>query len=225
MAIFHIISTFRNLAWSQLAARSLDPVRWMDAHENAAATAFNPRGQTLGIIGMGNIGYMIAVKAHTAFGMKIAYYDIYRKSASQEKAVEAKFYEDMDALLAASDCVLTATPFAGQVLITKERLTKFKDGARFVNIARGSLVDEDALVEALTSGKLKAAGLDVFANEPHVHPGLVKMENVTLTCHNAGASLDTHIGFEKLAMENIQGYLLEGKAKTAVNSHLIPSKI
>ncbi|KAI0880770.1 uncharacterized protein GGS22DRAFT_79985 [Annulohypoxylon maeteangense] len=222
MAIFHILSVFRNLAWSQLAARSGDPAQWTEAHKHATATSHNPQNHILGIIGLGNIGTVIARKAFACFGMKIHYFDVERKTASHEaEAGNAVFEATLDDLLGVSDCVVLATPFGGSVLIDSARLTKFKHGSRFVNIARGTLVDEDALVAALKSGQLHAAGLDVFANEPRVHPELCKMNNVTLTCHNAGGAIETNFGFERLAMENIEAFLLQGKALTPVNAHLI----
>lgn len=220
MAIFHILSVFRNLTWSHLAARSGDPAQWTEAHKYATMTSHNPRGQTLGIVGLGNIGFTIAQKAHAAFGLRIAYHDLEPKPAAA--AVQAAFYERLDDLLAAADCVVLATPYAGgKPLIDRERLAKFRPGARFVNIARGALVDEEALVESLRSGHLFAAGLDVFQNEPHVHPALCGMRNVTLTCHNAGGAIETNYGFERLAMENIEALLLRGQALTPVNAHLM----
>lgn len=221
MAIWHVLSVFRNLIWSAEAAKSGDVERFKEAHKHQQDTAFNPRGRTLGIIGLGNIGYTIAQKAWLGFGMKVLYHDIVRKSEEMEKAVGAIFYDNLDDMLAEADCTVLATPFFGEVLITAERLAKFKKGSRFVNIARGTLVDEDALLEALRSGHIFAAGLDVHANEPHVHPEFTRMRNVTLTCHNAGGAWDTASGFEKLAMENIEAFLLQGKALTPVNAHLI----
>jgi lactate dehydrogenase-like 2-hydroxyacid dehydrogenase len=170
---------------------------------------------------MGNIGYNIAKKAFLAFGMRIYYYDIVRKSKEQEESVDAIYCDTFDGLVGASDCVILATPFSGKKIIDAERLQKFKKGSRFVNIARGSLVDEDALITALRSGRLFAAGLDVQANEPHVHPGFAEMSNVTLTCHNAGGAMDTNIGFERLAMENIEKVLTGQEALTPVNKHLM----
>lgn len=111
--------------------------------------------------------------------MKIYYQDPYRKSKEQEEAVNASFCKDLSDLLAVSDCVVLATPFGGSKLITKETLAKFKKGSKFVNIARGSLVDESALVDALKSGHLSAVGLDVHANEPNVNKNLTQMNNVT----------------------------------------------
>lgn len=221
MAVWHILSVFRNLIWSAEAAKSGSAERFAEAHKHTQDTAYNPRGRSLGIIGLGNIGYTIAQKAFAAFGMKILYHDVVRKGKQQEEAVQAEFFAELDEMLGVSDCVVLATPFFGEKLITQERLGKFKKGSRFVNIARGTLVDEDALVEALQSGQLFAAGLDVHANEPHVHPGLTKMRNVTLTCHTAGGAWDTASGFERLAMENIEAFLLKGQALTPVNAHLV----
>ncbi|KAB8276865.1 hypothetical protein BDV30DRAFT_223870 [Aspergillus minisclerotigenes] len=224
MTIFLILSVFRNLAWSHQAAHSANPQAFADAHKNSPLTARNPRNHILGIIGLGQIGYMIAQKAHAAFGMKIAYHDLFRKSLEQESRVGATYYKDLESLLAVADCVVVATPFAGKTLLTLERFRQFKKGARFINIARGSLVDEEALVQVLDEGHLAAAGLDVHANEPYVHPRLVKHPRVMAMSHNAGGTVDTHIGFERLAMENIEGFLLNGKALTPVNAHLLKSK-
>jgi len=221
MAIFHILSVFRNLTWSHLAARSGDTEKWLDAHANATMTAHNPRGHILGIIGLGNIGYTIAQKAFAAFGMKIHYFDVVRKSRQQEEAIDATYIDNLESLLGISDCVLLATPFGGKKIIDAESLAMFKQGSRFVNIARGTLVSEDALVQALKSGHLFAAGLDVFENEPNIHPELCEMRNVTLTCHNAGGAIETNYGFERLAMENVEAMLLHGKSLTPVNAHLI----
>ncbi|KAI1338274.1 hypothetical protein F5Y15DRAFT_137378 [Xylariaceae sp. FL0016] len=224
MAIFHIISVFRNITWSALAARSGDPAQWAEAHKFVPVGSHNPRNHVIGIIGLGNIGYLIAKKAHACFGAKIHYHDIIRKSAEQEGLVQATYHDKLDDLLSVSDCVVLATPFGGEALINSERLAKFKKGSRFVNIARGTLVDENALVEALKSGHIFAAGLDVFQDEPNVHPELVKMRSVMLTSHNAGGAEETRHGFERLAMENIESLLLKGKALTPVNAHLMKTE-
>ena len=157
MAIWHILSVFRNLIWSAEAAKSGDVEQWRYAHKHQQDTAYNPRGRSLGIIGLGNIGFTIARKADAAFGMKILYHDIARKSREEEESVGATFYEQLDDMLGVADCVVLATPFFGSKLITRERLAKFKRGSRFVNIARGTLVDEEAVVEALKSGQIGRA--------------------------------------------------------------------
>ena len=156
--------------------------------------------------------------------MKILYTDLIRKNGEIEKSVDATFIKDLDELLGEADCVVVATPFSGQKLLTAEKFSKFKKGSRFINIARGSLVDEEALLSALESGQLVGAGLDVHADEPNVHPRLASHPKVMVMSHNAGGTVDTHIGFERLAMENIESFFKSGKALTPVNAHLIKGK-
>ncbi len=224
MALYHIISVFRNMTWSHLAARSLNTEQWLDAHHNAPILSHNPRGHTLGIIGLGNIGHAIAQKAFSAFGMRVLYNDVTRKSLKLEQAVQATFYEKLDDMLSVSDCVLLATPFSGRAIITPSTLSKFKPGSRFVNIARGSLVDEDALADAIESGHLSAAGLDVHAYEPRVSERLTKSWNVTVTSHSGGGAFETIVGFERLAMENVEAMLNGEPALTGVNGHLMKQR-
>lgn len=216
-AIWLILSTFRAFTWSHTAARSCDPARFSDAQKNIAANTFNPNGHSLGIIGLGKIGWRIAQKATQSFGMNVLYDDIRQLPESIEKEVGAKFYKDLDDMLAVADCVLVATPFGGEAVLNAEKIGKMKRGARLINIARGKLIDEDALIAALESGQLGAAGLDVHFNEPAVNKKLADMRNVEMLAHTAGASVDSHIGFERLGMENILGYFETGKAVTPVN--------
>ena len=221
MALYHILSVFRAMTISSLSARSLDPAQFRTAHEQLPFTAHNPRGHILGIIGLGDIGFAIAKKVRNAFGMKILYNDVTRKSPEMEREVEATFYRRLEEMLAESDCVVLATPFTGKKLITSSLLAHFKPRSRLVNIARGSLVDEVALAEALESNHLTAVGMDVHAQEPHVNERLARNWNVTMTSHNGGGALETVIGFERLAMENVESVLNGGEALTPVNAHLI----
>lgn len=218
-AIWLILSTFRAFTWSHTAARSCDPARFSDAQKNIAANTFNPNGHSLGIIGLGKIGFRIAQKAHQSFGMDIVYNDIRQLPSSVEKEIEAKFYQNLDDMLAVADCVLVATPFGGEAVLNAEKIAKMKKGSRLINIARGKLIDEEALIQALESGQLGAAGLDVHFNEPAVNKKLADMRNVEMLSHTAGASVDSHIGFERLGMENILSYFEKGKAVTPVNLH------
>ena len=125
--------------------------------------------------------------------MKIKYFDVIRKSPAKEAEIEAEFFTDLDAMLAISDCVVLATPASpdGKKLINKERLSKMKQGSRFVNISRGVLVDEEALADAVENGTLVGVGLDVHEFEPNVNPRLKALRQVTLTAHNAGGTLET----------------------------------
>jgi lactate dehydrogenase-like 2-hydroxyacid dehydrogenase len=216
-AIWLIISAFRLLSWSAIAARSGDADQFVDANKNLAVASRNPKGFTLGVIGYGRIGRRIAQKAHAALDMKILYNDV----VEIPSPVPATFHKDMDTLLAEADCIVVATPFSGGTLINATTLAKMKKDARLVNIARGKLIDEAALVAALKSGHLYSAGLDVHFDEPNVNKELIKMKNVEVLSHNAGASLDSHIGFESLGMENITSFYESGKAISPVNAHLI----
>ena len=223
MALYHIISVFRNMTWSHLAARSLDEEKWWDAHYNIPAVSHNPRGHSLGIIGLGNIGYAIAQKAYTTFGMRILYNDTNRKPREREEAVHATFYQSLDDMLGISDCVLIAIPSSGKALVTASTLAKFKRGSRLVNIARGKLVDEAALADAIESGHVSAAGLDVHFDEPNVSKRLVRSLNVTVTSHTGGGAFETIVGFERLAMQNVEKVLNGEPAITGVNEHRMKS--
>ncbi|KAL2358503.1 D-isomer specific 2-hydroxyacid dehydrogenase [Cryomyces antarcticus] len=220
-AIWLILSTFRAFSWSSTAARSLSVPRFQDANRNIAAVTHNPNGHALGIVGLGKIGYRIAQKASVAFGMKILYNDMRRMPTDIEESVSATFYEKLDGLLAAADCTLVATPFGGDKVLQASNIARMKKGSRLVNIARGKLIDEDALVAALESGHLVSAGLDVHYDEPRVNAKLAAMPNVELLAHTAGASVESHVGFERLGMENILGFYETGKAVTPVNAQWI----
>lgn len=153
--------------------------------------------------------------------MKVLYNDIRRLPRELEEKVGAQFYEKLSDMLALSDCVLVATPFGGSKVVSASAISQMKMGSRLVNIARGKLIDEDALVAALKSGRLSAVGLDVHFDEPVVNKELRGMRNAELLSHTAGASVESHVGFERLGIENCLSWLSTGKAVTSVNAHLI----
>ena len=223
MAIYHIISVFRNMQWTNMAARSGDPAVFLDAHRNGPIGGHNPAGHTLGVIGLGNIGYRVALKAYRCFGMCILYYDIAAKTPEQESELGgARRVPELNDLLAEADCVVIATPGAGgKKLLDAERIARMKKGSRLVNVARGSLIDEAALVDALESGHIYAVGLDVHENEPNVNPRLIKCRNASLTCHTAGGAFETTSGFEALSMRNVLAVLSGQEPLTPVNKHLL----
>lgn len=146
-------------------------------------------GKTLGIVGMGEIGYLVAQKAK-ALGVKVLYTNRNRLSGALEQAVGAHF-TPLDELLQASDLVSLHATFrpGSEVLMTRERLQRMKPGALLINTGRGQLVDEDALHDALVSGRLGGAGLDVHLREPRpAGDRFLALENVVLTPHFAGGS-------------------------------------
>ncbi|OTA99653.1 hypothetical protein M426DRAFT_76250 [Hypoxylon sp. CI-4A] len=223
-AIAMIISTFRVLPYCVASATS--GAGFQTCHDTATARSHNLRGRTLGLVGLGNIGQQIAHKAGAAFGMDVRYHDVDRKPGALERKLSARFAETLESLVKESDCVVLCTPAGAGRLINRESLGWFKTGARLVNVARGSLVDEEALAEALELDRLSSVALDVHADEPNVHPRLLPFagSRAMFTCHNAGGTVETHVGFEELAMRNIMAVLAGGQAITPVNTHWLKSK-
>jgi lactate dehydrogenase-like 2-hydroxyacid dehydrogenase len=205
-----ILSCYRAIPWSFLAARSGDEKEFRDANQNIAAVTHNPNNSVLGIVGLGRIGLRIAEKMVRACEMDVVYYDVVRME-EREGGIGARWCESLEELLRVADCVVLATPFEGRVLLSRKEFGWFKKGARLVNIARGKLVDEEALVEALDDGTVSAAGLDVHSDEPRVNKELAARRNVMVLSHTAGASVESHVGFERLGMEKILGWKAKGE--------------
>jgi lactate dehydrogenase-like 2-hydroxyacid dehydrogenase len=159
-----------------------------------------PSGKTLGIVGMGRIGRAMAQRAR-GFGMRILYHNRTRLPADLEQGAE--YFPDLNAMLPHSQFLSLHLPAGGSTLMTRETFALLPKGAVFVNTARGALVDEDALLEALTNGHLFAAGLDVFRKEPDYDTRFAKLPNVFLTPHMASATQETRDSMGNLALDNI----------------------
>ena len=229
-ALFMVLSVFRNWWRAQKAARTCDPEQFKAMHKLVGSISYNPRGHVLGIVGLGNISKKLAQKARDALGMEIHYYDVVRADRETEEKLGATFHDTLYSLLGVSDCVSLHTPLNKhtQDLMNTEAFAAMKDGSRLINTARGEIVNEDALVAALKSGKISGAGLDVHYHEPQVSKELAAMDNVVLTCHNGGAAITTRINFELNAMKNIMqvvgddgGY--QGEPITPVNKRWFQS--
>jgi len=159
-------------------------------------------GKTLGIVGFGRIGRAMARRA-AGFQMKIIYSDAVRAPENVEKELKAE-HRDFNALLAEADFVSVHVPLLPETraLLDSSKLYRMKPTAFLINTSRGSVVDEAALVHALESGKIAGAALDVYENEPFIHPGL-KRPNVVLAPHIASASLETRTKMACMAAENV----------------------
>jgi len=159
-------------------------------------------GKTLGIVGFGRIGRAVARRA-SGFQMKVIYTDAVRADAGMEKELKAEF-RDMNALLAESDFVSVHVPLLPETrgLFDTAKFQRMKPTAFLINTSRGPVVDEAALVAALEARKIAGAGLDVYENEPFIHPGL-KRTNVVLAPHIASASLETRTKMACIAAQNI----------------------
>ncbi|MDR6688728.1 glyoxylate reductase [Arthrobacter sp. 1088] len=160
------------------------------------------QGKTLGIVGMGGIGQATARRAK-AFGMEI----VYQSRSEIDPAVAAELGArrvELDELLAISDVVSLHCPYGPGThhLIGAEQLSTMKDSAYLVNTARGPIIDESALALALREGQIAGAGLDVFEQEPKVHPWLLELENVTLVPHLGSATVETRTAMAVLAADN-----------------------
>jgi glyoxylate reductase len=174
-------------------------------------------GKKLGIVGFGRIGQAVARRAK-GFGMEILYTGRSRKEEAEEE-LGARYLE-LDELLQESDFVSIHTPLTAETqhLIGAEELGKMKPEAVLVNTSRGPLVDEAALADALEGRRIFAAGLDVYEEEPKVHPKLLELENVVLAPHIGSASIETRDKMAALAAENLQAVLSGEEPPNPVNS-------
>jgi len=168
-------------------------------------------GRTLGILGMGRIGQAIARRGHHGFSMPVLYHNRSPLPEKIERALGAR-YVGFEELLRASDHLLIVLPYSPDThhIINAAALALMKPTATLVNIARGGIVDEQALARALAAGQLAAAGLDVFEGEPAVRPELLALPNVVLTPHIGSASLTTRRAMVQLAVDNLIAALGHG---------------
>ncbi|MCC8146230.1 MAG: NAD(P)-binding domain-containing protein [Bacteroidales bacterium] len=168
-------------------------------------------GKTLGIFGMGKIGQAVARRAY-ASGMKIIYHNRKPLSYDIAKKYEAR-YVGFDELLAQADFLSLNAPATDEThhLMNEETFGKMKSSAIFINAARGSLVDEKALIQALKNKVISGAGLDVFENEPNIPEGFKTLDNVVITPHVGTQTLEAKENMQKEVMENILGFFNNGK--------------
>jgi len=181
-------------------------------------------GKTLGIVGFGRIGRAMARRA-LGFGMRVLYQDAMPADPAAERELNARRV-DLPTLLRESDFVTVHTPLLPETqhLLDAGALKAMKRTAYLINASRGPVVDEAALVRALQEGWIAGAGLDVFEEEPKVHPGLVGLANVVLAPHIASASSDTRLKMATLAVDNCLA-VLEGRTPpTPVNPELLTGR-
>jgi len=179
-------------------------------------------GSTLGILGMGRIGQAIARRGALGFGMQVIYHNRSPLSAALEQECKARYVSKQE-LLKTADHLVLVVPYsaASHHSIGAPELAMMKPTATLINIARGGIVDDAALALALKNRVIAAAGLDVFEGEPSVHPDLLTVPNVVLTPHIASATEGTRRAMANLAVNNLVGYLLHGRAVTPLNSGAI----
>ena len=173
-------------------------------------------GTRLGILGMGRIGQKIATIAKS-LGMIIHYHN--RSKLSKEKEQGAIYHDNLKSLFSVSDVLSICCPATKETenLINKETLEFFPTGAVITNVARGDIVDDDALIDALNRRKIYAVGLDVYKGEPNLNPGYLKIKSVFILPHLGSATKHTRIAMANLAIDNIDEFFKTGNCKNKVN--------
>lgn len=175
-------------------------------------------GRTVGIVGFGRIGRAVAQRASRGFEMPVLAWSRTRPGEAVLRAHHATWCDSLDALLEAADVVSLHVPGAADTtgLMNAERIGRMKPGSVLINTARGSLVDEAALILALDRGHLAGAGLDVFVNEPDVSPALLSREDVVVLPHLGSATLETRVAMGLKAVENLEAFFARGQAPDTV---------
>jgi len=179
------------------------------------------QGATLGIVGMGRIGQAVARRAR-GFDMPVLYHNRTRLAPELERACNAR-HASLDELLAQSDIVTLHTPYSpdSHHLIGAVQLAKMKKTAVLIHAARGGVVDDAALITALNSGTIAAAGLDVFENEPKINPEFLKLRNVVLAPHIASATTNTRRNMAMLAARNLMAALAGERPPNLLNAEAL----
>ncbi len=178
--------------------------RW-DQWHTMLMVGIHVTGKRLGILGMGRIGQALARRAR-GFEMPIHYHN--RRRLPPEREQGATFHADPADLLAVSDFLSINCPSSPETVrfLDAERIAMLPEGAIVVNTARGNIVDDEALIAALRSGRLAAAGLDVFDNEPNLHPGYLDLDNVFLLPHLGSATHETRLAMGTTCLDNLSAF-------------------
>lgn len=206
LAMFLMLAAARRAYEGQKALRAGKWTGWRPTQFMGIGMA----GKCLGLVGMGRIGQALARRARS-FGLDVHYHNRRRLPADQEEG--ATFHDSAETLLAVSDYLSLHFPLTSETrkFLDARRIAMLPDGAVVVNTARGPVVDDDALIAALKSGKVAAAGLDVFDGEPKIHPGYLELDNAYLLPHQGSATVDTRNAMGFRALDNLDAFFA-GKA-------------
>ena len=205
IAMTLLLMTARRAGEGERELRAGKWTGWRPTHMVGSAL----KGKTLGLVGMGRIAIATARRAKHGFGMKIAYYGRREVDPAVAAELQAEFFPSLHPLLRASDFVSLHVPGGAETanLIDAAALVEMKPGSYLINTARGGIVDHAALAEALQSGQLAGAGLDVYPDEPQVPAALLALENVVLLPHLGSANAETRIAMGMKALANIEAFV------------------
>jgi lactate dehydrogenase-like 2-hydroxyacid dehydrogenase len=214
-----LMAVARRLGEGEQLARSGNWKGW-DLDQLVGADVW---GKTLGLVGFGRIGRAVARRA-AGFQMKVIYHDAVRAALDVEKGCHAE-YRDLDSVLAQSDFVSVHVPLLSETrgLFDASKFARMKRTAFLINTSRGPVVSEAALVQALESKKIAGAALDVYENEPSIHPGL-KRPNVVLAPHIASASLETRTKMASIAAQNVVTFFKGGRPPNILNPEVLKAR-
>ena len=204
LAILLLLMTTRRAGEGERELRAGRWTGWRPTHMMGQSLD----GKLLGLVGFGRIAQATARKAQAAFGMHIAYYGRRRAAPEVEQQTGARFVASLDELAAEADVLSLHTPGGSDTfhLVDAARLARMKSSAVLINTARGPVVDEAALVKALQEGRIAAAGLDVYEEEPRVHPGLLQLENAVLLPHLGSATHETRTAMGMRVASNLEAF-------------------
>jgi glyoxylate reductase len=174
-------------------------------------------GKRLGIIGMGRIGTAVAERAR-GFGLAVHYHNRHRVAEDLETSLEVTYWESLDQMLAHMDIIVVTCPStpATYHLLSERRLKLIQPHCYVINTSRGNIIDETALVNLLETGAIAGAGLDVFENEPAIHPKLLEMENVVILPHLGSATIEGRVAMGERVIVN---------AKSFIDGHKAPNRV
>ena len=207
MALMLMLTTLRRLL---PAVKWIEDGSWVNKGMMPLNTAM--KGKRVGIVGLGRIGKAIATRCE-AFGMSVSYY-----SRSAKSDVTYPYYDDLIALATDVDVLVPVVPGGAETqgMISREVLSALGPKGYFINVGRGSVVDEPALVELLKEGVIAGAGLDVFVDEPNVPAALLEMDNVVLQPHCASGTVETRAAMAQLVVDNLAAHFAGKPLLTAV---------
>lgn len=204
LAFTLILTTARRAGEGEREVRSGRWTGWRPTH--MLATRVN--GKTLGLIGIGRIGRAVARRAHHGFGMRVLYHDPFPIGDAEAAAIGAERRDSIEAVLAESDFVSLHCPATPETkhLMNAARFAQMRRGSILINTARGDVVNERDLIDALRAGTIAGAGLDVFEKEPVVPDALKGMENVVLLPHLGSATTETRVAMGMRALDNLEAF-------------------
>ncbi len=213
LAMGLLLMVTRRLGEGERLLRSQTPWKW----SMFMMLGTGLQGRTLGIVGLGGIGAAFATRAK-AFGMEIVYHNRSAVDPATEQRLDASLVS-LEELLSTSDVVSINCPYsqATHHLIDATALDSMRADSFLINTARGPIVDEAALVTALRDGTIAGAGLDVFENEPELHPGLIDLDNVVVVPHLGSATIETRSAMANLAANNVAAVLAGQPPLSAIN--------